>query len=100
MVSVYKYFFDEPEIGIDEIGEVPFFWERVLRSRAYVAILCEHFTVEFGILPFNSTGFSVMPYPYTFMYRTNTVLRPHIAGFWKMSLSLRYNRDSRFPPGG
>lgn len=55
-----------------------------------MVILCECFMKNLLTSAYNYAEFMVVPYPYTFIYRIQTVSNRGIVGFAKMGLTLLY----------
>lgn len=74
---------NETNIVNNWIFDFPYFCEKVLKYGPYIVLLCVHYMIMPRISSFTNAGFSVIPYPYTFVSGTTTVPDRQIFGFSK-----------------
>lgn len=79
--SAWKRCIEEDQVGKLDVTNSAYYCGRVLKPGGYIIHLADFFMVDEWLLAFRKSCFNVMPYPYVFMYSSETVPKRMVSGF-------------------
>lgn len=81
--GIWRCRIGEEEIDNEDVKLFAAFRKKIPKPGGYVVFLADIFMVDEWIVEFSEPGFNLMPYPYAFIYASETVPSRFVYGFPK-----------------